>query len=150
MSKVNIFQNDRGFTLLEMTIVLMIVAVVTSISVGNFRGAQEAINRNEFIFQLKQDLHYAQQKAISHSATTTVIFLNSGKEYVVRQSGEIILRRKFHDNITFVPITLTLSDIAFLPDGNARKSGTLLIRIGDYSYRLVLLLGRGRFYIEQL
>ena len=69
---------------------------------------------------------------------------------MIRQKGEPILRRTFAANVTFIPVTLSLSDVVFLQDGNARKSGTLFIDVGKYRYRLVMLLGRGRFYIEQM
>jgi competence protein ComGD len=144
-------RNERGFTLTEMTIVLFIVAIVSSLSIGNMKKAYDATKRNEIIYQLEQDLYYAQQKAISHNLMTNVVFLNGSKEYVIRQGGEVILGRKFHQqNVTFLPVTLALNDITFLNDGNARKSGTLQIKIDSITYRLVLLLGRGRFYIEKL
>ncbi|OIJ16063.1 hypothetical protein BKP35_03520 [Anaerobacillus arseniciselenatis] len=143
--------NNRGYTLLEMTMVLFIIATVTSISFGNMKSVYDASGRNEFIQQLQQDILYAQQMAISHSMYTSVIFLNGSKEYVIRQgNGNVLLRREFSENTAFVPITLSLNDVAFLADGNVRRSGTMEIRIDDHRYRFVLLLGRGRFYIEKL
>ncbi len=143
--------NNRGYTVLEMTMVLFIIATVTSISFGNMKTIYDASGRNEFIQQLQQDILYAQQMAISHSMYTSVIFLNGSKEYVIRQgNGNVLLRREFSEKTTFVPITLSLNDVAFLTDGNVRRSGTMEIRIDDHRYRFVLLLGRGRFYIEKL
>ncbi len=143
--------NNRGYTLIEMTIVLFIIATVTSLSFGNMKTTYDASKRNELIQQLQQDILYAQQMAISHTMYTSVIFLNGSKEYVIRQgNGQVLLRRKVPESVTFVPITLALNDIAFLADGNVRRSGTMEIRVDDHRYRLVLLLGRGRFYIEKL
>ncbi len=133
-----------------MTIVLVIVIVVSSITIIDLKSSYDATKRNQFLYQLQQDLYYAQQNAISRQLSTTVIFLNGSKQYLIRQGGEMILTRNFEQpNTIFVQGTLSLDDISFFPDGNARKSGTLLIRIGEYRYRLVLLLGRGRFYLEQ-
>lgn len=150
LKKLWLLQNNQGFTLTEMTIVLMIVTVVSSISFGNFKLAYDAQKRNEFIFQLKQDLHFAQQMAISHNSSINVVFLNGSKQYQIRKGGNVNVKRPFHEDVTFVPGTLSLHDITFLQDGNARKSGTLVIKIGTYKYRLVLQLGRGRFYIEEI
>lgn len=142
--------NNRGYTLIEMTIVLMIIAVVSSITFGNMKSTYDTVKRNEFIYQFQEDLYYAQQRAISHHLSTSVVILINSKEYVIRQGGVVILRRKFDNNITFTPVSLALNDISFLNDGNASRSGTLLIKIDGHSYRLVLLLGMGRFYLEEL
>lgn len=142
--------NNRGYTLFEMTIVLMIIAVVSSVTFGNMKLTYDATKRNEFIYQLQQDLYYTQQLALSHHLSASVVFHNNSKEYTIRQGGVVKLTRRFDSNVTFIPVTLLLNDITFLHDGNARKAGTLMIEIGDHSYRFVLLLGRGRFYLEQL
>lgn len=142
--------NNRGYTLIEMTLVLMIIAVVSSLTFGNMKSTFDATKRNEFIYQLQQDLFYTQQLALSHHLSASVVIRNSSKEYIIRQGGVVKLTRRFDDNVTFIPVSLSLNDITFLHDGNARKAGTMIIEIGDHSYRLVLLLGRGRFYLEQL
>lgn len=114
-------------------------------------AAYEAGKRQQFILQLKQDLYYAQQIAIGYQLPTKVVFLNGSKEYSLHQGGKTILRRPFlQGNTVFIKGTLSLSDILFLPNGNAQKSGSLSIKINDHHYRLVMLLGRGRFYIEQV
>lgn len=145
------FRNEKGHSLLEMTLVLVIVATILMIPLISFRAAADASERNQFIYQLQQDLYYAQQMAISQQLAASVVFLNGSKEYVIRQGGEVILRRKFQvEGTTIVQGTLSLTDISFLPNGNVQKSGSLTIRMNEYRYRLVLLLGKGRFYIEQL
>lgn len=146
----NKLKNQSGYTLIEMTIVLMIITVATSLSFANMKKTFDAAERNEFILQFQQDILLAQQKAISENTLTTVFILNNNKEYVIRQGSNVLLRRKFPDNVSFVPVSLSLNDISFLGDGNARRSGTMLIRTETSSYRLVMLLGRGRFYIEKL
>lgn len=142
--------NNRGYTLFEMTLVLMIIAVVSSLTFGNMKLTYDATKRNEFIYQFQQDLFYTQQLALSHHLSASVVIRNNTNEYIIRQGGVVKLTRQFDENITFIPATLSLNDITFLHDGNARKAGTLIIKIGDHSYRFVLLLGRGRFYLEQL
>jgi competence protein ComGD len=150
VKKLDFLTNQKGHTLIEMTIVLFFFAVVSAISLVNFESAYHAGKRDQFIYQLQQDLYYAQQMALSKQLTTTVVFLNGSKEYIIRQGGQVIFRRKFQTSDTsFHQGTISLTDLAFLPNGNAQKSGHLTIRIGEFRYRLVVLLGRGRFYIEQ-
>ncbi len=145
------FHNQKGHTLLEMSLVLFIIAIVSSISLINMNATVDATIRNQFVYQLQQDLYYAQQTAINKQAPTTVIFYNGTKEYRVLLEGKVILRREFPNVDTrFIQGSLLLSDITFLSNGNNRKSGSLTFTIGESRYRLVLLLGRGRFYIEQL
>jgi competence protein ComGD len=145
------FRNENGHSLLEMTLVLLIIATVLTLPLVSLGAVADAGERNQFIYQLQQDLYYAQQMALSQQLVASVVFLNGSKEYIIRQGGEVILRRKFQvEETTIVQGTLSLTDISFLPNGNVQKSGSLTIRMNDHRYRLVLLLGKGRFYIEQL
>ncbi|RXI99482.1 type II secretion system protein [Anaerobacillus alkaliphilus] len=145
-----LIKNEKGHTLLEMSLVLFIIAVVSSISIINMKSTYDAGIRNQFLYQLQQDLYYAQQMAISKQTLTTVIFYNGTKEYRVIQNGRAIIQRDFpHIDTRFFQGTLALNDIHFLSNGSPRKSGSLTFSLGDYRYRLVLLMGRGRFYIEQ-
>jgi len=128
----------------------MIIAVVSSLTFGNLKLTYDATKRNEFIFQFQQDLYYTQQLALSHHLSASVVIRNDSKNYQIRQGGKVKLTRQFNVNVAFIPASLSLNDINFLHDGNARKAGSLIIEIGNHSYRFVLLLGRGRFYLEQL
>ncbi|MCT8138671.1 GspH/FimT family protein [Anaerobacillus sp. CMMVII] len=147
----HLLRNEKGHSLLEMTLVLFMFAVVSAIPLVQFESTMKASDQKQFMYQLQQDLYYAQQLAMSKQLTTTVVFLNGSKEYVIRQGGVVIFRRPYKpEDVVFVQGTLTLTDIAFLPNGNAQKSGSLTIRMGEQRFRLVMLLGRGRFYIEEL
>lgn len=148
MTKLSL--DNRGYSLLEMSLVLFIVAIICSLSVGSFKSSYDAQQRKEFVQQLQLDLYYAQQKAISNRLAVNVMFLNGSKEYIIKQGEQIVLTRKYPNNTIFYASTLSLNDIAFLHNGNARKSGTLLFKVNNINYKIVVLLGRGRFYIEQL
>ncbi|QOY36102.1 competence type IV pilus minor pilin ComGD [Anaerobacillus isosaccharinicus] len=151
MKLISFLQNEKGHTLIEMTLVLVIFAVATTIPLVKIESTYDAGKREQFIYQLQQDLYYAQQMAISNQLTTTVVFLNADCQYYIRQGGKIILKREFqHPETTVRSGTISLTDISFLANGNAQKSGSLTIIVGDHRYRLVMLLGMGRFYIEKL
>src|SRR5665648_481462 len=100
--------NNCGYTLIEMTIVLMIITVVSSITFGNMKSTYDAVKRNEFIYLFQQDLYYAQQRALSHYSRVSIVIRNNSKDYLIRQDGVVIVARQFADNITFTPATLSL------------------------------------------
>lgn len=141
---------EKGFTLLEMLIVLMIISVVIFITFGATTNIYNAQLRNNFIDQLYIDLYYAQSIAITHRRPTTVAFNNLSGQYVIRQGLETKIFRAYNANVTVLAYTLDLTDIVFLADGNIQKSGTILLKFDDDYYKLTLLLGRGRFYIEKI
>lgn len=143
-------KNEKGYTLFEMMIVLLIISTVSFISLGSVKSVSEAQKRNHFFEQLYVDLYYAQTLAITHQKPITVIFDNKDKKYMVRQGIVTFVTRGFDKSYHVIPSTLALNEIVFLHNGNVRKSGTIIFEVNKQSYKLTLLLGRGRFYIEKI
>ncbi|MCD8502253.1 MAG: prepilin-type N-terminal cleavage/methylation domain-containing protein [Bacillaceae bacterium] len=141
---------NKGFTLFEMLIVLMILSVVISITYGSATKISKSQMRNHFIEQLYLDLYYAQSIAITHRKITMASFNNTKSRYVIRQGLETKVIRPYNANVIVLPSTIGLNDVVFLPDGNIQRSGSLLLNFDDEYYKLTILLGRGRFYIEKL
>jgi prepilin-type N-terminal cleavage/methylation domain-containing protein len=71
------FQGARadGFTLVEMLIVLVIIAILAGLTLPHIRGHTESIAIKAAGYQLVQDLSLARQKAVSQRGTVAVVFL---------------------------------------------------------------------------
>jgi len=65
----------RGFTLIEMLVVLAIIAVLAALALPHIRGHTESVAMTAATHQLVEDLTFARQKAISQRGTVAVVFL---------------------------------------------------------------------------
>lgn len=66
----------RAFTLLEMLIVLVIIAIIAGLALPHIRGNTESVAINAACRQLVADFSYARQRAISQRSTVAVVFLS--------------------------------------------------------------------------
>lgn len=140
---------NKGFTLIEVMISFLIFSIMTSIVIISFSSLYKAQEKKQFLNLLIQDIYYAQQLAINTGLPTYVYFDNENQLYGIRQLREDIYTQSFDEKIQFQSGTLKLNELSFNSDGNARKSGAIIIRVEDEVYRIVVLLGRGRFYLEK-
>lgn len=102
-----------------------------------------------FISQLKEDIFYAQQYAISHESLIYLHMDNTNRIYTVTSYKEgVVLERSIPKDIQFLSGTLGLT-FHFNQYGNASKAGTMMIDTTKGKYKLVLNIGKGRFRIEK-
>jgi prepilin-type N-terminal cleavage/methylation domain-containing protein len=66
----------RAFTLLEMLIVLVIIAILAGLALPHIRGNTESVAINAACRQLVADLSLARQRAISQRSTVAVVFIS--------------------------------------------------------------------------
>jgi len=66
----------RAFTLLEMLVVLVIIAIIAGLALPHIRGNTESVAINAACRQLVADLSYARQRAISQRSTVAVVFIS--------------------------------------------------------------------------
>nr|WP_275899722.1 competence type IV pilus minor pilin ComGD [Bacillus piscicola] len=133
-----------------MVIVLLIITVTIGIPILTFHSFQNQKEIDYFIELLAEDLRYAQQYAYAHEK---MIFLESDKtSYALKESvySKPLLLRKIPAGVKFDRGTISTSEIIYNHNGNIRKPGTFYIRTAKNNYKVVLLLGRGRFYVEKM
>jgi prepilin-type N-terminal cleavage/methylation domain-containing protein len=103
---VSIDKQQRGFTLIELVMVIVIVGALSAVAVSKF-------NRNAFDVaaasgELVQAIRYAQEKSMSHSGATNFQIAITGTGYTVTQGGASIP----HPVDGSASYTKTWSDIA--------------------------------------
>jgi competence protein ComGD len=138
---------ERGFTLIESLLVLSIFLIISSVTVFTIKPQYEWKESEMFLTQLKADLLYGQQYAISHQQEVTVIFSEQQHSYYLRTSSSLppFVVRNYSENITVSPGSLPLS-FKFSPSGTINKFGSFFIQCGSKHYRFTFLIGKGRFY----
>ncbi|MEH7178733.1 competence type IV pilus minor pilin ComGD [Neobacillus vireti] len=138
--------NQKGFTLIESLIVLSIFMLISSITAFSFKPQFTSANDKAFISQFKADLYYGQQYAISHQMDVKVIFYENDHLYALVAGTARILERDYSPKITVIQGTIPLY-FKFTPNGNVDRFGTMFITTPIKSYRLTVLIGKGRFYV---
>jgi competence protein ComGD len=149
---VKTMRKENGFTLVEMLIVLTMISVLSMLVIPKMDDLIEKKHIDYFIEQFKDDMLYAQQYALTHKCTVTVVFSLQQPGYRVMKGnvfGRLLLHRSYSDNMKFQLVTLQ-SPLIFFPNGNINRAGTLLVRYGKQTYQIVFLLGKGRFYVQKL
>jgi prepilin-type N-terminal cleavage/methylation domain-containing protein len=68
-------RTSDAFTLIEMLVVLVIIALIAALALPHIRGHTESVAIKAAANQLVSDLSYARQKAISQRSTVAVVFL---------------------------------------------------------------------------
>ncbi|ETI67332.1 hypothetical protein BAVI_17887 [Neobacillus vireti LMG 21834] len=124
--------------------------IISSVTVFSLKPQQPMIEEEAFITQLKADLYYAQNYAISHQHEVSVVFMPSQFKYYMYLRTDIppFIVRNYSTNIYVKEGSLTFY-FKFLIDGNVNKFGTLLIQTKRKDYRLTVLIGKGRFYVAE-
>jgi competence protein ComGD len=143
---------ERGFTLIEMLIVFTIISVLIMLSIPKMDRLVEKKQIDYFIEQFKDDLLYAQQYAMTNKSSVIIAFYHQQPVYRIMEGsvfGRILLHRSYSANLQIQPVTLE-PPLIFLPNGNVNKSGTILVTYGKQTYKIVFLLGKGRFYVQKL
>ena len=139
-----------GYTLSETLIVLVIFVLLSGIGLNLYPSFIKGMENKLFLSQLKEDIFYAQQYAISHESLIYLHMDNTNRIYTVTSYKEgVVLERSIPKDIQFLSGTLGLT-FHFNQYGNASKAGTMMIDTTREKYKLVLNIGKGRFRIEKL
>jgi competence protein ComGD len=144
------FYNQRGFTLLEMLLVLTIFMMIVSLSFGMYPTFIKKLDTRLFLEQFSDDLYYSQQYAITQQTNIYFAIDVPGRSYYsYSYSDGRILQRSIPDDVKFEKLTLDLF-LTFTSSGNVSSSGSWQIRADQSLYKVTVYLGAGRFKIEKL
>lgn len=146
--KVN---NQNGYTLVEMMLVLFVVSIISSITLVSFQGVINEKRLQLFLNMFERDVLYAQTYAMSHSKSIYLVISTESNFYTIQESGlgKVLLRRDFSEKIKIEHITMT-PPITFFANGSIRQAGKLYVTYSGKKYAIVFLLGKGRFYVKEL
>jgi len=139
--------NERGFTFSEVVIALAVLSILLLVVGRGVFHLSEKTLTNSFIHQLKSDISYAQARAMDQHEFVWVTFDVLNDRYSI-YSPTFRIDRKLPN---YAEITFSnLAHLKFNQYGNSSHSGTIHFTCFETKYKFVVLLGMGRFYVEQL
>ena len=141
--------NNRGFTLLEVLLVLCIVGIITMSVIFISNSYFEKKSFQLFIRQFELDVYHMQNFSIEKSTQTELVFSNKGTTYTTRKSFfEPIIQRSLPKGIK-LSTKSTLTSIAFNPNGSIVKFGTLIFETPQDVKMVKIYIGKGRMTVEE-
>ncbi|MED3571652.1 competence type IV pilus minor pilin ComGD [Cytobacillus praedii] len=142
--------SESGFTLLESLFVLSVFLIIASASAILLKSQFLSLEKQQFISQLKSDLLYGQQYAMSNQILVTVHILPEENYYYLREGHNkgFLIERAIPEAITIREGTMKLF-FQFHPDGNINRFGTFIIIVNKVRYKMTFLIGKGRFYVAK-
>lgn len=144
-------RNQKGFTLIEILFVLSIVLVIASVTTISIRPQYLNSEKEHFLSNLRADLLYSQQYAISQQKHLVVFILPKENRYFVieKLSNKFIVERSIPEGIKVEKSSLGVIniDFEFGPDGGVNRFGTIYFMIGKERYKITLQIGVGRLYV---
>lgn len=148
---MSLVPNENGHTLTEMLIVLGMLVIFTAWPIHSLYTFYQEKEIERFLHTLEEDLLFAQHYAYSHEEVTQFLFNSSTGSYSIKPfHSSAFQSKKMPDGVYVESASLKESDVVFTANGNIRKPGALTIDTPNKRYRLVFLLGSGRFYIEPM
>jgi len=141
---------QKGFTLVESLLVLAMFFILSTVTVFSLKPQQSTMEDERFLSQLKADLFFAQNYALSHQQEILIYILPSQHKYVMyrRPDQPPLVEQSYSTKYLLTEGSLPLS-FKFLPNGNISKFGSLFIYTSEKMYHLTFLIGRGRFYVTE-
>lgn len=141
--------HSGGFTMVEMLIVLSAFLMLSLTSAFLFTPQKDMLEKELFFSRLKSDLLYSQQYAMSHQETITVHFMPENNYYYIRSmdySAPYLAKRHYSSDIKVERGSLNLM-FQYKPDGNIDSFGSIYITAGSKKYKMMIQIGKGRFYV---
>ncbi|TBX91260.1 comG operon protein ComGD [Bacillus cereus] len=142
---------QKGFTLLEMLLVLFAISVLSMVTYFNVHSLYEKQKIEQFLRQFSNDILYMQQLAISRQKHYTLRWHKDRHMYYIGESSTdlSIIKREYDSDIQ-LDLNTFPNPMTYNPSGNINRGGTILLLYRSYKYEIVFQLGRGRFTYREM
>jgi len=149
VQRLSFGSNDQGYLLLETLLTASIFLILFPIVTLKANEIYETKQVSGFIDSFETTLYHAQMTALSEHRFVYVQMNNAGHEvYSYYSWSERLETLKMPPNVQFQRGNLSFT-LRFSPDGTITQAGSLYILAPPSTYKLTLLLGQGRFYVEK-
>ena len=142
---------QKGFTLLEMLLVLFAISVLSIVTYYNVHSLYEKQKIEQFLRQFSNDILYMQQLAINRQKHYTLRWHKDRHMYYIGDSSTnlSIIKREYDSDVQ-IDLNTFPNPMTYNPSGNINRGGTILLSYRSYKYEVVFQLGRGRFTYREM
>ena len=110
---------DKGFTVIELLIGAMIVAILGVVAAPQFTGLLQRFRLNGAIRVVWGDLHKARLMAIKENTPMTVNFAGNSYNITRTVTGQVALQRNLAQDYPGITVSITNNAITFGSTGTA-------------------------------
>ena len=110
---------DKGFTVIELLIGAMIVAILGVVAAPQFTGLLQRFRLNGATRVVWGDLHKARLMAIKENTAMTVNFTGNSYNITRTVSGQVVLQRNLAQDYPGITVSITNNAITFGSTGTA-------------------------------
>lgn len=141
--------HSKGFTLIEVLLVLSILFVITSSVLFVSSSYIQKNSIHLFINQFKLDVYHLQSLSVSEGIYSTLVFDSTRTSYTTRKSFyEPLVKRTLPPGVTLSSQS-GLSELSFHPNGSIEKFGTFIFNTPNGDLLVKFYIGKGRIAVEE-
>jgi len=144
-----VIKSERGYTFVEMIIVLFIVMCLSAIVVKISLKVAETRELERFFTQIQLDIQYIQTYSMHQREYISMKFESSSKRYIIKKDFFTELyERPFPKGVEFIADSSSVHTIIYNYYGNVMTPGTIYFNTPQGIKKVVITLGRGRSRVE--
>jgi prepilin-type N-terminal cleavage/methylation domain-containing protein len=138
-------QNERGFTIIELLIGIMIVGILAAFSAPQFTGLLRSYRLNGATKVVWGDLHKARMTAIKENRAIRVNFTPNTSYSIVRVStGEVVFTRDLAAEYPEITVSINNNPMTFGSTGTAGFGSATVTIQGPVGTKTFTILTTGR------
>ncbi|WP_078391721.1 competence type IV pilus minor pilin ComGD [Shouchella patagoniensis] len=141
-------KDNNGFTLTEMLFSLSLLSILLLLPTFFVTPNHNLTDEKATIEKLRNDLVFAQHLSMSQGKKVTILFEHN--ELLLFYGGREQLRFDYPIEITVTPITMDISEVAFLSNGHPQKTGSWKVSTDHLHMRFSVQIGKGRIVYREL
>ena len=124
--------SNKGFTLIEMMIVIAIIGILSAVALYGWLGYQNNLNLRTAAGEVMADIAFCKQKAVSEGINYCIQFVDGSPNYTINATSCSAPTQTQAKNLTSFGSGLTVSNTNFTSDRvSFIPRGTLLSNTGD-------------------
>jgi len=148
--------SSKGFTLIEMIIVIGIIGIVSAVALAGWRDYQNNTNLKTAAEQVMTDIAFSKQRAIAEGIQYCMQFTDGSSNYSINATSCVTPTQTQAKNITVFGSGLTISNtnfnldrVSFLPRGTlSSNTGTIVLTNSKNSTATITINITGRTYVS--
>ena len=142
--------NEKGFTLVEALISLIIVSILSLLSYPFIINLYDYVRLNQALTTFQADLHYVRDfnmMPLAGEARMTLQIQHNEDRYVILIGNDVYLERRLPNRVT-MPHSNHITNISFNQNGNLGAGRTLQVVSENNARSVVFAVGVGGFDVR--